>query len=95
MKTHGGIPNIKSDRRQLEKLIPSPSAMRTLDALARKLGTSREAIGAAVGVKGDIVLWAFSRGKMERAQEVRALVLAEVDKLIAEQSKANDPVVAR
>jgi hypothetical protein len=84
MKYHG-VPNIKSDREQLPKLIPSTSAMRTFDALAKKLGTSREEIGRNIGSKGETLIWAFTRGKSPRAEELRTQAIAELDRMIEQE----------
>lgn len=84
MKYHA-VPNIKSDRAQLIKLIPSTSALRTFDALAKKLGSSREEIGRNIGSKGEVLIWAFTRGKSPRAEELRGKALVEIDRLIEEQ----------
>ena len=79
------ILNTAGDRKQLDKLIPSPAALRMFDALAKKLGTSRQAVAMSIGSKGEILIWAFQRGKSKRAEEVRRLALAELDRLIETQ----------
>jgi len=85
MKNMAALLNTAGDRKQLDKLIPSPSALRMFDAIARKLGTSRQAVAAAIGSKGEVLIWAFSRGKSGRAAEIRQLALAEIDRLIEDQ----------
>jgi len=86
MKTMLSVPNIKSDRAQLNRLIPSPVALITFSALAKKLGSSREEISRRIGSKGEVLMWAFSRGKSERAEVLRKLALREIDRLISEQA---------
>jgi hypothetical protein len=86
MKNMVAVLNTLGDRKQLDRLIPSPAALRMFDALARKLGTSRQAVAAAIGSKGEILIWAFARGTSPRAEEIRQLALAELDRLINEQT---------
>jgi hypothetical protein len=88
MKHMLAVPNIKSDRKQLETLIPSPEAVVTFSALAKKLGTSREAIGREIGSKGEILIWAFQQGKTARAEQLRRAALGVIDRLITEQVPA-------
>jgi hypothetical protein len=60
--------------------------LRTFDALAKKLGTSREEIGRHIGSKGEILFWAFLSGKSERAEELRTQAIAELDRRIEEET---------
>ena len=95
MKQNRLTPNTERLRKQLDELIPSPDALRVLDALFRLVGATRWDVAKKLGTDGVVVMWAFQSGKSERAQEVRELVLAELDKRIEGQSKAQDFAVAR
>jgi len=66
-------------RGQLETPVPSSETLRILDALLCLLGTTRNEVGIQLQLKGNVIRWAFESGKMERAQEVRRLVIVAVD----------------
>ena len=69
---------------QVGKSIPSLTALRHLDALLALLNTTRRELGILLDplIKGNVIGWAFEKGKSPRAAEVRRLVLRDVRRRI-------------
>lgn len=66
---------------QAQSAAPSQDALRLLDAALVLAHITREAVARECSItQGNVIAWAFARGKSRRAAQVRRTVIAALEK---------------